>query len=241
MGRQDRRKLRTFRAALTLTVTDNFSRYLIGCQALNSTSFAEAKPVFTRLFDEFGLPVRIRTDNGTPFASCAIGRLSRLSAWWLRLGILPEFIEPGCPDQNGRHERMHKTLKAETVKPAAGNLAAQQKKFNAWREEFNNERPHEALEMQTPASSYRPSPRPMPSKIAPFEYPDRFQVRYVSANGGIRWKMCWLNISTACFGENGGVEEIDDGFWDVYFGKFKLGRLNERTMQIESQYGKQKV
>lgn len=223
-----------------LTVSDNFSRYLLGCQALNSTTMAEAKPVFTRLFQEFGLPTRIRTDNGAPFATCAIGRLSRLSAWWIRLGIMPEFIEPGCPQQNGRHERMHRTLKAETTRPPGGNMRAQQRKFNIFQEEFNNDRPHEALDMRTPAACYKPSTRPMPSKIPPFEYPDRFEVRYVSGNGGIRWDCGWVNISTACIGENVGLEEVDNGFWDVYFGAFKLGRLNERTMQIESQYKKLK-
>lgn len=223
-----------------LTVTDNFSRYLLGCQALRSTATSTAKPVFTRLFEEFGLPTRIRTDNGSPFATCALGRLSRLSAWWVRLGITPEFIEPGCPQQNGRHERMHRTLKDEATRPAAGNLAGQQRKFNEFREEFNEVRPHEALDMRTPAECYSPSSRPMPTKLKPFEYPDRFEVRYVSDNGGIRWSNDWVNVSTACIGENVGLEEVDDGFWDVYFGTYKVGRLNERKMRIESQYAKLK-
>ncbi len=221
-----------------LTVTDGYSRYLLGCQGLNSTAAAEAKPVFTRLFKEYGLPKRIRTDNGVPFATNTLARLSRLSAWWVRLGILPELIEPGKPQQNGRHERMHRTLKAETMRPAAGSLAAQQRKFNAFREEFNNERPHEALDMQTPASCYQPSTREMPEKLPPFEYPDRFELRYVSANGGIRWGRDWVNVSTVCIGEYVGLEEIDDGVWNVYFGPLKLGRLNERHMRIEDQYGR---
>ena len=140
-----------------LTVADSFSRYLLGCQGLNSTAVAEAKPVFTRLFKEYGLPKRIRTDNGVPFATNTLARLSALSAWWVRLGVLPELIEPGKPQQNGRHERMHRTLKAETTRPAAGSLAAQQRKFNCFRDEFNHERPHEALDMQTPASCYQRS------------------------------------------------------------------------------------
>ena len=208
-----------------LTVTDGFSRYLLGCQALNSTAVDEAKPVFTRLFKEYGLPKRIRTDNGVPFATNTLARLSRLSAWWVRLGILPEFIEPGKPQQNGRHERMHRTLKAETTRPPADSLRAQQRKFNRFREEFNNERPHEALDQQTPASATAPPPREMPSKLPPLEYPDRFEVRYVSANGGIRWNRRWVNVSTVCVGEYVGLEEIDDGIWDVYFGPLKLGRL----------------
>ena len=136
---------------------------------------------------------------------------------------------------------MHRTLKAETTRPAAASLPAQQRKFNSFREEFNNERPHEALDMQTPACLYRPSTREMPSRIPPFEYPDRFEVRYVSANGGIRWKKhVWVNVSTVCIGEYVGLEEIDDGIWNVYFGPLKLGRLNERHMRIEDQYGRLK-
>lgn len=223
-----------------LTVTDGYSRYLLSCQALDSTAVAGAKPVFTRLFKEYGLPMRIRTDNGVPFATTTLARLSALSAWWVRLGVMPELIEPGKPQQNGRHERMHRTLKDETTRPAAGNLAAQQRKFNHFRDEFNNERPHEALDQQTPASQYQPSLREMPNKIPPLEYPDRFEVRYVSANGGIRWNKNWVNVSSVCIGEYVGFEEIDDGIWNVYFGPLKLGRFDERHMRIEDQYGKLK-
>ena len=223
-----------------LTVTDGFSRYLLGCQALNSTAVAEAKPVFTRLFKEYGLPKRIRTDNGVPFATNTLARLSSLSGWWVRLGIVPELIEPGKPQQNGRHERMHRTLKAETTRPPANSLRAQQRKFDRFREEFNNERPHEALDQQTPAACYRASPREMPNKLPPLEYPDRFEVRYVSANGGIRWNRRWVNVSIVCVGEYVGLEEIDDGIWEVYFGPLKLGRLNERRMLIEDELGRLK-
>ena len=139
-----------------MTVTDEHSRFLLGCQGLLSTKVVEAKPVFTRLFKEYGLPKRIRTDNGVPFATNTLARLSKLSAWWVRLGVLPELIEPGKPQQNGRHERMHRTLKAETTRPPAGSCRAQQRKFNASGQEFNHERPHEALDMHTPASCYEP-------------------------------------------------------------------------------------
>jgi len=223
-----------------LTVTDGYSRYLLGCQALYSTAAQGVKPVFTRLFREYGLPKRIRTDNGVPFATNTLARLSSLSAWWVRLGVLPELIEPGKPQQNGRHERMHKTLKAEATKPPAGNLTAQQRKFNRFREEFNNERPHEALDQRTPASVYTPSPREMPNKLPPLEYPDRFEVRYVSANGGIRWNCQWINVSITCVGEYVGLEEIDDGVWNVYFGPLKLGRLLEKHMRIEDAFGRLK-
>jgi len=223
-----------------LTVTDGYSRYLLACQGLLSTCVQDAKPIFTRVFKEFGLPRRIRTDNGVPFATNTLARLSRLSAWWARLGILPEFIEPGKPQQNGRHERMHRTLKAETLRPSAGSCRAQQRKFNRFIEEFNNERPHEALDMQTPASVYEASAREMPSKLPPLEYPDRFEVRYVSANGGIRWNCQWVNVSITCAGEYVGLEEIDDGVWNVYFGPLKLGRLLEKHIRIEDALGKLK-
>ena len=211
-----------------LTVADGHSHFLLGCQALLSTDIARSKPVFTRLFKDYGLPVRIRTDNGAPFAAHALGRLSKLSAWWIRVGIYPEFIEPGKPQQNGRHERMHKTLKAETTRPPAANYKAQQRKFNAFRNEFNTIRPHEALDMDTPAVVYHPSTRPMPNKLIPLEYPDRFIKRLVSTNGGIRWKSWHVPVSTACAGEYVGLEDIDEGLYNVYFGPLKLGRLWEK-------------
>jgi putative transposase len=221
-----------------LTVADGFSRYLLGCQGLHSTAVSPSKPVFKRLFQEFGLPKRIRTDNGVPFATNSLARLSSLSAWWVRLGVLPELIEPGKPQQNGRHERMHRTLKAETTRPAAGSLGAQQRRFNRFREIFNNERPHEALDMRTPAEVYSPSFRPFPEKIPPLVYPDRFEVRYVSANGAIRWNSDWVQVSIVCSGEFIGFEEIDDGVWNVFFGPLKLGRFHERLMRIEDAYGR---
>jgi putative transposase len=221
-----------------LTVTDHHSRFLLCCHGLPSTAVAGAKPVFTRLFKEFGLPKRIRTDNGVPFATNTLARLSQLSAWWVRLGILPELIEPGKPQQNGRHERMHRTLKAETTRPPAASQRSQQRKFDEFRQTFNYERPHEALDLRTPASCYTPSPRPMPDKLAPLEYPDRFEVRYVSANGGIRWNRAWVNVSITCVGEYVGLEEIDDGIWNVYFGPLLLGRLHERLMRIEDAFGR---
>src|SRR5262249_32283010 len=195
-------------------------------------------PVFTRLFHEYGWPKRIRSDNGVPFATTTLARLSTLSAWWVRLGIRPGLSEPGHPEQHGRHERMHRTLKAETARPAAGSLAAQQRRFNRFRHEFNYDRPHEALDQDTPATYYAASPRPMLERVPPLEYPDRFEVPYVSANGGIRWNARWVNVSIVCVGEDVGLEEIADGSWNVYFGPLKLGRLNERHMRIEDEYGR---
>jgi transposase InsO family protein len=221
-----------------LTVTDGFSRYLIGCQGLHSTAVDSSRAVFARLFREYGLPQYIRTDNGVPFATNTLARLSRLSAWWVQLGVLPQLIEPGRPQQNGRHERMHRTLKAEATRPPSASLRSQQPRFDHFRREFNDERPHEALEQRTPSAVYQPSRRPMPSRLPPLEYPDRFETRYVSANGGIRWNCAWVNVSTVCAGQYVGLEEIDDGVWNVYFGAMKLGRFLERAMKIEDAYGR---
>lgn len=231
-------KTRDGKYCYPLTVTDSFSRYLLGCQALMSTSVADAKPIFRRLFQQFGLPTRIRTDNGVPFATVSLARLSTLSAWFVRLGILPELIEPGKPQQNGRHERMHRTLKAETTRPPASSRRSQQQAFNRFQAEYNHERPHEALQLQTPASVYRPSPRPFPERLPPLEYPTHFETRYVSRNGGIRWNCRWVNVSVTCAGEYVGLEEVDHSIWQVYFGPLKLGRLLEREMRIEDGQGK---
>lgn len=221
-----------------LTVTDNYSRYLLACDGLTGTLLEPTKAVFTRLFEEHGLPRRIKTDNGVPFAAASLGRLSQLSVWWLKLGILPELSEPGKPQQNGRHERMHRTLKAEATQPPGSGPKEQQQKFDAFRREYNEVRPHEALEMSTPQQCYQDSPRPMPTRLHSMIYPDRFEVRYVSANGGIRWRKQWVNVSSALVGENVGFEAIDDGQWDVYFGVMKLGRLYERHMRIEDHTGR---
>ena len=209
-----------------LTVQDGFSRYLLACQGLDGTRFLDTKRVFTRVFREFGLPHRIRSDNGVPFASSALGRLSRLSIWWIKLGILPDLIEPASPQQNGRHERMHRTLKAETAIPPAGNRAAQQRRFNEFRTYFNDVRPHEALGQRPPASAYQPSTRPFPTKLPPLDYPAHFEVRKVSYNGGIRWHSAWINVSHLLGGEWIGLDEIADGIWAVYFGPVSIGWLH---------------
>lgn len=221
-----------------LTVSDGFSRYLFACQGLRSPCEELSRPVFERLFEEYGLPWVIRTDNGSPFASTALGRLSRLSVWWIRLGIEPELTEPASPAQNGRHERMHKTLKAETTRPPAGSLSAQQARFNRFRREYNDERPHEALGQRTPGAVYERSVRPFPRSLPELEYPGHFETRYVSENGGIRWKKCWVNVTTTLAHEWVGLEEVGDGLWDVYFSRLRLGRLDQRRMRIEDPYGR---
>jgi putative transposase len=178
-----------------LTICDRYSRSLLACRALPSTATAGARPVFGRLFRECGLPTRIRSDNGAPFATIALGRLSALSVWWVRLGILPDLIEPSAPPQNGRHERMHRTRKAEATKPPEAHARAQQRRFDTFRAEYNTERPHEALGQTVPAQWYVPSPRPYPARLSPLAYPAHGEVRRVSRNGGIRWHNHWVNVS----------------------------------------------
>lgn len=220
-----------------LTVADGAVRFLLACRALRSVRTEETRPMFERLFRERGLPDRMRSDNGVPFATTALGRLSALSVWWIRLGILPELIEPGHPEQNGRHERMHRTLKRETLRPPAANLRAQQRVFDRFQEEFNNERPHEALGQRTPASVYMPSPRAYPSRLPTLEYPAQCEVRRVSHNGGIRWQNHWVNVSHVLAEEYIAFDEIDDGLWTVYFGPMVLGRFHERLLRIEDDRG----
>lgn len=221
-----------------LTVSDGFSRYLLGCKGLLTTAHEVAKPVFRRLFNEYGLPRIIRTDNGVPFATTALSRLSMLSVWWIRLGIYPELIEPGHPEQNGRHERMHRTLKAHTARPPASSLRSQQRRFDDFRIEYNDLRPHEALRMATPASVYAPSPRALPSRLPDIAYPEHFELRYVSANGGMRFNYKWVNVSHVLKGEYVGLEEVGDGVWDVYFGIVRLGWFDERNYRLVDAMGK---
>jgi hypothetical protein len=209
------------------------SRYLLGCEGHEAISLDRAKSHFTRLFNEYGLPQRIRTDNGVPFASNAIARLSALSVWWIKLGIYPEQIEPGKPQQNGKHERMHRTLKKEATIPPEKNLASQQKRFDAFRKEYNAERPHEALGMKRPNSVYAASPRTMPKKLEGFDYPAHFEIRLVSGNGYIRWRNRYVPVSSTLVKEYVGLEEVDDGIYNVYFCDFLIGRFFERYLRIK--------
>lgn len=231
-------KTRDGRYCYPLTVTDSYSRYLLGCQGLLSTETQGAREVFARLFKKYGLPARIRSDNGTPFASTALGRLSQLSVWWIRLGIRPELIEPGKPQQNGQHERMHRTLKAETTRPPATNLGQQQRLFNRFRREYNEVRPHEGIELKTPATLYEASRRNLPKKVPELVYPAHFETRLVSKNSGIRWNSQWVAVSQTCAGLHVGLEQVDHGLWDVYLGPVKLGRLLEEKLRIEDHLGR---
>jgi putative transposase len=221
-----------------LTIADSYSRYLLRCQGLLRPTFQATKKVFAAAFEEYGLPERIRTDNGTPFASNALGRLSRLSVWWIRLGIYPELTEPASPQQNGQHERMHKTLKAATTRPPKRGMRQQQERFDVFRENFNEERPHEALRQETPASKYRASLRRLSWRLAPLEYPGHYEVRLVSTNGGFRWNHVRIPVGHVLGGEYIGLEAVDDGLWDVYFGPIWLGRLQEDVMRIVDERGR---
>lgn len=212
----------------SLTVSDNYSRYLLGCDAQLSPTGAAARRHFERLFREYGLPWAILSDNGTPFASSGLGWLSRLSVWWTRLGVRPVLIDPGHPEQNPRHERMHWTLKQETACPPARHLKAQQRRFDHFRREYNEERPHQGLEGKVPSDYYETSARPYPKKLPPLNYPGHFEVRRVGSNSGIKLRGGQLFLTTVLTGEDVGLEEIDDGVWSVYFGCLYLGRYVER-------------
>ncbi len=216
-----------------LTVCDMYSRYLLGCQAHKAISLEESKRYFTKLFKEYGLPKRIRTDNGVPFASSAIARLSTLSVWWLKLGIYPEQIEPGRPEQNGQHERMHRTLKKEATIPPEYNLSKQQKRLDRFQDEYNKIRPHEALQMKTPKEIYKLSSRKMPDKIKPYDYPTHYEVRRVSRNSAFRRNNRHINISSTLIHEYIGLEEIDNGIYNVYYRNFLVGRFFEEIHKVK--------
>lgn len=210
-----------------LTVSDLYSRYVLGVKALPNQSYAAAKDVFAHLFSHYGLPEVIRSDNGSPFASTGAGGLSRLSVWWILLGIKLELIAPGHPEQNGSHERMHLTLKQEACHPASVNHRAQQRRFNKWRKEFNEQRPHEALQMKKPAQMYHRSDRGYPKNPIEPSYPPGYQVRRVRTNGEIKWCGRKRFIGEALKGVPVGVKRIDESRSQVYFGSILLGDLHD--------------
>jgi len=218
-----------------LTVTDEVSRYLLKCEGLAKADEASVQPHFDRAFREFGLPRRIRSDNGPPFATAGIGGLSKLSVHWIKLGIHPERIEPGKPEQNGRHERMHKTLKEEATQPPAATLSEQQRRFDRFRHIFNDERPHEALGQKPPASVYTPSPRPMPREPKSPEYPDTMTVRKLDASGRLQFGGDNTLVTRLLANEPVGLLPIDDGVWELYYGPVLLAQVTLKSKELRLQ------
>jgi transposase InsO family protein len=224
-----------------LTITDGFSRYILRCQGLSEgTGSWAVKPIFESVMREYGMPEAIRTDNGTPFACAGLGGLTELSIWWLRLGIRLERSRPGCPQDNGRHERMHRTLKAEAATPPRATMAAQQRAFDAFRNQYNEERPHEALGGCTPSQVYQPSAREFPERMPEVEYAPSWETRQVRPSGQIKWKGKSVYVSKALIGERIGLEPIEEGTWMTYFAKHPLGVFDERTGEIEPLRGRRK-
>lgn len=215
-----------------LTIADQHTRFLIACHGLLSTVGTEVRLVFERVFRELGLPAAIRTDNGVPFATTAIHGLSQLNVWWLRLGIQHQRIRPASPQENGAHERMHKTLKAEAIRPPKRDQRAQQQAFDTFSDEYNYERPHSALDGDPPADRYIPSPRPFPERLPPLEYPGHYIVKRITNAGTFRLKDKLLFLATPLKGLPIGLDETDDGIWSIYFGTVLLGRVDEREMRI---------
>ena len=216
-----------------LTLTDQASRYLLCCRGLPRPGGGLSRPWFEWAFREYGLPEAIRTDNGSPFASVGVGGLSRLAVWWIHLGIHPERIAPGRPDQNGRHERMHRSLKAAVLKPPAPNLAQQQMAFERFRQEFNTIRPHEGLGMAVPAERYGPSPRPYPARLPAIEYPTGLQLRRVHSNGCIKWQGRSVFLSEALIDEWVALREVETDVWELRFGQYPLGRLGPGSSRVQ--------
>jgi transposase InsO family protein len=218
-----------------LTVSDHFSRFVLCCEGLEDTTENGVRPAYEAMFTEYGVPDAMRSDNGTPFASTGLGGLTSLSVWWMRLGIRLERIQPGHPEQNGRHERMHLTLKEDTTRPAKQNILQQQERFDEFRAEFNEARPHEALEMKYPADVYEPSTRPYEPELAPLEYPLHDEVRRVYPNGNVSVPgLGKIYVSTALRNEHVGLRELTPGNWLVTFMDLDLGEVEAETKRLRA-------
>jgi putative transposase len=215
-----------------LTITDNYSRYLLRCQAVKATDHEAVQPIFEAAFREYGLPEAIRTDNGSPFATTTVGSLSRLAIWWLKLKIRPERIEPGRPAQNGRHERMHRTLKRETATPPKRTGRLQQQAFDNFRQEYNHDRPHESINDDIPANWYQPSPRQCPLVVPEMTYPEDMTVRCVHSQGDLRWKNHQIYLSETLAGEPVGLRQTDNNRWEIYYGPIKLALLDSAVNRL---------
>jgi len=220
------------RLCYPLTLSDAASRYVLVCQGLSGPTHRSTVPHVERALREYGLPRAIRSDNGQPFGSCGLAGLTPLALWWLKLGIIPERIAPGCPQQNARHERMHNSLaKAITV---GRGMKEQQEHLDRWLITFNTERQHEALgRHQTPSMHYRPSPRPYPSKLAEFSYPEDYEIRRVQPSGSIHWRGREWYLAALLRGEFVGLRPIEDGVWLVFVGQMAVGKLDARAKRVE--------
>ena len=217
-----------------LTISDAYSRYLLRCQNVEKTDTPRVQAIFEAAFREHGMPEAIRTDNGPPFASSAVAGLSRLAVWWIKLGIVPERIAAGHPEQNGRHERLHRTLKQEAAQPPAANRRKQQQALEEFRREYNEVRPHEALEMRTPASVYEPSARAFPARVPEPEYPETMVVRSVRQHGHFRWGKDKHDVflSEVLWGERIGLLPEDDRWFTIYFAEFPIARFDSRLLRV---------
>src|SRR5712692_708611 len=215
-----------------LTISDAYSRYLLRCQAVEKTDTARVQAIFEAAFREYGMPEAIRTDNGPPFASSAVAGLSRLAVWWIKLGIVPERIAAGHPEQNGRHERMHRTLKQEAAQPPAANRRQQQRALDRFRQEYNQVRPHEALQMRTPAEVYVPSARKFPEQVREPEYPGYMLVRSVRRQGHFRWKKDEVFLSEVLWGERVGLLQENDRWFTVYFAQHSIALFDSQQLRV---------
>jgi len=216
------------------TMTDAYSRYLLRCQAVTKTDTTAVRAICEAAFREYGLPRAIRSDNGSPFASRALAGLSRLALYWMKLGIVPERIAPGHPEQNGRHERMHRTLKAETATPSSKNRRAQQREFDRFRQEYNEERPHEALGQQPPSAVYTVSPRLYPDRVPEPEYESDLLVRRVYPHGQFFWKQHDVFLSKVLAGERIGFKPMDERNWCIYFAAFPIAYFDSVDLAVRS-------
>lgn len=214
-----------------LTIMDHHSRFLLSSEGLTTTATPDSKAVFEQMFRKYGLPRRIRSDNGVPFASKAPGGLSTLSIWWIKLGIHPERIKPGKPQQNGQHERMHRTMKDAISDDIMKNLSQQQEVLEDFRNEYNHERPHESLNQEYPCDWYTPSDRVYPESLKEMDYPDHFLKRKVSTTGTIYWGNGQVYLTNILKDELVGMVEINDGIWDIYFGHIRLGCFDKNCVK----------
>jgi len=215
-----------------LTIADQHTRFLLTCRGLLSTKGVGVRQFFERTFRQYGLPRAIRTDSGVPFATTGIHGLSQLNVWWMRLGIQHQRIHPGRPQQNGAHERMHRTLKRAAIRPPRADCAAQQRVFDAFRREYNTERPHEYLGGATPRSRYITSPRPYPNSLPLQEYPGHFLVKKITTGGTFRFQKRLIFIAQSLTNHHIGLEETEDGIWSVFFNTVLLGKRDERDFII---------